>query len=75
MSILGGFRQSVSRATVCLLGQPNKAIGHESQIEPWLAIANPLLASAKEAAGKNAKEDDAKNLPWMSETRPRSGEV
>jgi hypothetical protein len=43
MSILGGFRQSVSRATVCLLGQPQKAIGHESQIEPWLAIATRCL--------------------------------
>ena len=52
MSILGGFRQSVSRATVCLLGQPKKAIGHESQIEPWLAIASALLASAQKAAGR-----------------------
>ena len=33
----GRVRQRVSRATVCPLGQPNKAIGHESQIEPWLA--------------------------------------
>jgi hypothetical protein len=63
MSILGGFRQSVSRATVCLLGQPKKAIGHESQIEPWLAVANPLLAGAKEAAENNAREYDAENLP------------
>ncbi len=38
--------------TVCPLGQPKKAIGHESQIEPWLAIASTLLESAEEAAGK-----------------------
>ena len=32
--------------TICPLGQPNKAIGHESQIEPWLAIASTLLEGA-----------------------------
>ncbi len=31
-----GFRPGVSRATVCPLGQPDIAIGLESQIEPWL---------------------------------------
>ena len=34
---MAGLGFQVSRATVCLLGQPEKAIGHESQIEPWLA--------------------------------------
>jgi hypothetical protein len=63
VSILGGFRHTVSRATVCPLGQPKKAIGRESQIEPWLASANRLLAGAKEAAPRNAKAYDAKNLP------------
>jgi hypothetical protein len=29
-------RHRVSRATVCPLGQPNKAVGHEFLIEPWL---------------------------------------
>jgi len=41
----------VSRGTVCSLGQPNKAIGLESQIEPWLAIATTLLAGAKKPHG------------------------
>ena len=52
MSILGGFRQSVSRATVCLLGQPKKAIGHESQIEPWLAIATRCLQAHRKPPEK-----------------------
>ena len=34
-SVLGA--PPVSRLTICPLGQPEKAIGHESQIEPWLA--------------------------------------
>src|SRR5207245_2709540 len=33
----GRVRQRVSRATICPLRQPNKAIGLESPIEPWLA--------------------------------------
>jgi hypothetical protein len=35
----------------------------ESQIEPWLAPANLLLAGAEEAAQRNAKGYDAENLP------------
>ena len=30
----------VSRETVCPLGQPEKAIGEQSQIESWLALHN-----------------------------------
>jgi hypothetical protein len=48
VSILGGFRHTVSRATVCPLGQPNQAIGLESQIEPWLAqLPATLLRGAR----------------------------
>jgi hypothetical protein len=43
VSILGGLGKEVSRATVCPLGQPNKAIGHESQIEHGWHIATALL--------------------------------
>ena len=46
-----GFGAGVSRGTVCSLGQPNKAIGLESQIEPWLATASTLLAGAKKPHG------------------------
>ena len=53
VSIHRGFRHRVrvSRGTVCSLGQPNKAIGLESQIEPWLATAATLLAGAKKPHG------------------------
>ena len=50
VSIQAGFRPRLARRsfrpTICPLGQPNKAIGHESQIEPWLAIASTLLKGA-----------------------------
>jgi hypothetical protein len=37
----------VSAATLCPLGQPNKAVGHESRIGPWLAcFANPSSLSS-----------------------------
>jgi len=37
----------VSLLTLCPLGQPNKAVGHESQIEPWLThIAQPFCLMA-----------------------------
>src|SRR5579859_7550147 len=36
----GCFGQRVSRETLCPLGQPEKVIGRESQIEPWLALHN-----------------------------------
>ena len=32
--------------TLCPLGQPEKAIGEKPQIEPWLALSNPLCLSA-----------------------------
>jgi hypothetical protein len=34
------LRHSVSLLTLCPLGQPKKAIGHESQIEVWLTHAD-----------------------------------
>jgi hypothetical protein len=33
------LRHEVSELTLCPLGQPKKAIGHESQIELWLTHA------------------------------------
>ena len=35
--------RSVSHPTLVPLGQPEKAMGHESQIEPWLAPDNRVL--------------------------------
>jgi len=34
------FGHQVSRETLCPLGQPEKAIGEKSPIEPWLALHN-----------------------------------
>ena len=34
------LRHRVSGLTICPLGQPEKAIGLEPQIEPWLALYN-----------------------------------
>jgi hypothetical protein len=39
------LRHSVSLLTLCPLGQPNKAIGHESQIERWLPHATVSLVA------------------------------
>ena len=32
--------------TLCPLGQPGKAIGHEPRIEPWFGTAQPICLSA-----------------------------
>ena len=48
-------RQTVSFPTLCLLGQPHKAIGLESQIEPWLAHAIPCSLRREEIGRKEQK--------------------
>lgn len=55
VSIQGMSRQTVSFPTLCLLGQPDKAIGLESQIEPWLAHAIPCSLRREESDGKNRR--------------------
>src|ERR1700680_4216729 len=43
------LKHEVSLLTLCPLGQPKKAIGHESQIEPWLThSASVSLARVSE---------------------------
>jgi hypothetical protein len=42
------------RAIVCPLGQPNKAIGRESQRESWLPLASVLLVCAPQPAKSRA---------------------
>ena len=37
------LRHRAPEPTLCPLGQPEKAIGHESLIEPWLALTTELL--------------------------------
>ena len=41
----------VFRETLCPLGQPEKAIGHEPQIEPWLALHNHSACLRQEPKG------------------------
>jgi hypothetical protein len=41
----------VSRLTICPLGQPEKAIGLEPQIEPWLAIYNHTACLRQKSMG------------------------
>src|SRR6266850_5397409 len=61
----------VSRLTICPLGQPEKAIGLEPQIEPWLAIFATVLLVASETAASSrqqhdsAKKENPKSLPTV----------
>jgi hypothetical protein len=55
VSIHEGLGVRVSRGTVCSLGQPNKAIGHESQIEPWLAHGPARCFEARRSRTENAE--------------------
>jgi hypothetical protein len=66
MSIPEKSRRNSLTPTVCPLAQPNKAIGLESQIEPWLANC-PTAHRRKEAERKNAREIyGSDNLPPKS---------
>ena len=49
----------VSGLTICPLGQPEKATGHESQIEPWLASTTTLLACARNRKRRHRKKDES----------------
>jgi hypothetical protein len=54
-------RPPVSRGTVCSLGQPNKAVGHESPIEPWLArLRRPQSRTNSRAAGCGTRCSDGR---------------
>ena len=56
VSIQGMSRQTVSFPTLCLLGQPDKAIGLESQIEPWLAQCHPMQLAARRNRTERTEE-------------------
>jgi hypothetical protein len=67
VSIQGMSRQTVSFPTVsfptlCLLRQPDKAIGLESQIEPWLAHAIPCSLRREEIG----REEQEKTMSLLS---------
>src|SRR5713226_6943287 len=69
----GRVRQRVSRATVCPLGQPNKAIGLESPIEPWLAhryhAACRRSGTARRTQQLMDRDPAQRNAPEQSRTR------
>jgi len=79
----------VSLLTLCPLAQPEKAIGHESQIEPWLALTTPLLDASETDERRYASKMNLENrknrgsshqyMGWMSERislrLPVAGEV
>src|SRR6267154_5043832 len=80
----------VSRLTICPLGQPEKAIGFEPQIEPWLAIYNHtaclrqksmgvVYASATNLRKRKITDPPLYELGWMAERisslPPVAGEV
>ena len=46
------LRHLVSGPTLCPLGQPEKAIGHESLIGPWLATLQPSRLSVSGTEGR-----------------------
>src|SRR6266853_4476213 len=62
----------VSRLTICPLGQPEKAIGLEPQIEPWLAfLLQPYCLSHQKPQASSrqqhdsAKKENPKSLPTL----------
>jgi hypothetical protein len=79
----------VSLLTLCPLAQPEKAIGHESQIEPWLALTTTLLDASEADERRYASKMNLENrknrgsshqyMGWMSERislrLPVAGEV
>ena len=79
----------VSLLTLCPLAQPEKAIGHESQIELWLALTTTLLDASETDERRYASKMNLENrknrgsshqyMGWMSERislrLPVAGEV
>jgi hypothetical protein len=49
------FKHQVFRETLFPLGQPEKAIGEKSQIEPWLALHNRSACLRRELMGVGTK--------------------
>ena len=58
-------RASVSLGTLGPLGQPEKAIGHESQREPWLPLnqCSALLVSERQASLRRAMKTARRGTP------------
>ena len=79
------LRHRVSRETLCPLGQPEKVIGDESQIEPWLALHNHS-ACLRQKPRTSLRHDDesgekwnhsasSQHQGWMTRSLPVAGDV
>ena len=78
------FEHRVSRETLGPLGQPEKAIGHESPIEPWLALQPRCLSasgtkgvapSTMNLQGRQNHRISSHDLGWTATRSPVAGEV
>ncbi len=66
VSIQGKSRQEVSFPTLCPLGQPNKAVGLESPIKPWLAHAHPGSLQAQQSRTGRTRPKAMIQSPYRS---------
>ena len=53
------FGHQVSRETLCPLGQPEKAIGEKSPIEPWLALHNHSACCVRNRRASLREHDES----------------
>ena len=88
-AICGGLARQLHIPNNFTFAQPEKAIGHESQIEPWLALTTPLLDASETDERRYASKMNLENrknrgsshqyMGWMSERislrLPVAGEV
>lgn len=74
----------VSRETLCPLGQPEKTIGQESPIEPWLALHNHSACCFSEPKASSHITMNLRNskitaphchMGWMTERSPVAEEA
>jgi hypothetical protein len=88
-AICGGLARQLHIPNNFTFAQPEEAIGHESQIEPWLALTTPLLDASETDERRYASKMNLENrknrgsshqyMGWMSERislrLPVAGEV
>jgi hypothetical protein len=74
------FGHPVSQPTLGPLGLPEKAIGHEPQIEPWLAPDNQFCLSVSERTGvvatktmKTAGRENPNSRAWLCNEPSKRG--
>ena len=60
-AICGGLARQLHIPNNFTFAQPEKAIGHESQIEPWLALTTPLLDASETDERRYASKMNLEN--------------